>query len=196
MSFAYDGLLEVDPPEACLPPEEFMAIVEERIDIDHLGTQVVINATGLSNNCELTVDFGDDSEIRTYTLEQLPITYNYEESGRFRPEVTVIEYDDSGMVCNNSTTATANPAAFGIGLKLFPNPNQGNFQLDFELPDAGDVNIMVFDLAGRKVLMTRHRVTAGRQQLSLEVGKLPPGTYVLRMVGSGFTAAAKFQRIR
>ncbi|MFK8164698.1 MAG: T9SS type A sorting domain-containing protein [Lewinella sp.] len=196
VSFAYDGLLEVDPPESCLPADDFQEVVAQGIDIDHLGTRVMINAAGLSNNCELTVDFGDGSELRVYTLEQLPIIYDYQESGRFRPEVTVIEYDDSGMVCNNSTTATANPAAFGIGLKLYPNPNQGNFNLDFNLPQAGEVNIQVFDLAGRRVLSSRQRATAGQQQLRLEAGKLPPGTYVLKMVGSGFTAAAKFQRVR
>lgn len=196
VAFAYDGLLEIDPPETCLPADDFMALVAERIDIDHLGTRVVINATGLSNNCELTVDFGDDSEIRTYTLEQLPITYDYQESGRFRPQVTVIEYDDSGMECNTSTTATANPDAINIGLKLYPNPNQGRFKLDFHLPQAGEINVEVFDLAGRKVLIGRHRFNVGQQQLDLDAAHLPPGTYVLRMVGSGFVAAAKFQRVR
>jgi len=190
------GLLHCGPVNRCLPPAEFEEFTERSIDISRSGNDVEINAVGLNSNFELAVDFRDGTEEGPYTVAELPITYTYQSSGDFEPRVTLIEYDDNGSECNRFTTATANPAAEAIGLKLYPNPNEGRFTLDFNLPQAGDFTIAIFDLAGRKVLTEHHWLGTGQQQLTLRSDHLPTGTYLLRMVGSDFTAAAKFQRVR
>jgi len=64
------------------------------------------------------------------------------------------------------------------------------------LPRVGDFTVAIFDINGRKVQTSQHRLVAGEQQLMLGTNKLPPGAYFLRMAGSDFVATAKFQRIR
>jgi hypothetical protein len=195
VSFTYDGSIVIGPADPCLPNADFRELVDGALKVRYLGSRAIVAAPGLSVGSYVLVNFGDDTETIELSREQLPYTYSYSRSGNFQAEAWVVEYDADGQICNTSN-ATDNPAARGIGLKLFPNPNRGNFKLDFNLPMAGDFNIVVYDLTGRKVLTRQDRFNAGHQQLTLEAGNLPPGTYVLRMFGSGFTASAKFQRIR
>ena len=196
VSFVYEGSVRVTSLEACLSEYGFRGAVNEAVSIDHFGQQVVINAPSLNQGSKLIVDFMDGSSIQEYSTEALPISYEYEEPGDYEPRVTIEEYDDAGELCNRHTVATANPSAVAIGLNLYPNPNRGAFQLDFELPQSGGFDIAVFDINGRKVLSSQHRLTAGEQHLTLGTDKLPPGAYFLRMMGSDFVATAKFQRIQ
>jgi hypothetical protein len=197
VSFVYDGSIVIEPADVCISNEAFDELASASLKIRYLGRRVIIAAPGLSNNTIVVANFGDDTDTVELTREQLPYTHTYTRSGNFQTEARVVEYDDEGIMCNMfRPVATANPEASAIGLKLYPNPTQGNFQLDFNLPQAGEFTVAVFDFTGRKVLTQQHRFNAGQQQLTLEAGKLPPGTYLLRMVGSGFVAAAKFQRVR
>lgn len=195
-SDVYD-LRQCGPVDRCMPATAFAEFTERSIDINRLEDQVIINAVGLTSNFNLSVNFRDGSDEQGYTVDDLPIIYTYQTTVSEDPLVTLFEYDDAGLECNRfTTTATANPAAEAIGLKLYPNPNEGRFTLDFNLPQAGDFTIAIFDLAGRKVLTEHHWLGTGQQQLTLRSDHLPTGSYLLRMVGSDFTAAAKFQRVR
>jgi hypothetical protein len=54
--------------------------------------------------------------------------------------------------------------------------------VEFELVEAADVRLSVFDVLGREVrLVTDGARRAGPHVTSLNVGELSPGTYVVRL---------------
>jgi hypothetical protein len=91
--------------------------------------------------------------------------------------------------------ATA-PAARGLGLRVAPNPFNPATRIAFHLEHAGDVQLTLFDVAGRRVrAWSLAGLPAGEHQLPLlaeEHGKrLASGLYVLRLEAGGASARAR-----
>src|SRR5690606_22396137 len=65
----------------------------------------------------------------------------------------------------------------------YPNPFNPSTTLRFDLPEASDVHVEVFDLLGRRVLTTSPRsLPAGASRtLSLDAGTLASGAYLYRI---------------
>ena len=77
-------------------------------------------------------------------------------------------------------------------VKVYPNPNQGNFTVSFEAADAADAQVSLHDLAGRRVHSETVRVVAGSNQLPIQLNDVPAGLYFLRLqVGTLETAPIK-----
>lgn len=72
-------------------------------------------------------------------------------------------------------------------LKLYPNPTDGQFALDFYLKESAVLNAALFDAQGREVRRaTTDRLPAGDQTLTLDLAKgLAPGVYALRLEAGG-----------
>ncbi len=81
--------------------------------------------------------------------------------------------------------ATRAPVAHSrkIIASIQPNPTNGAFQLDFELPKPAEVSILVLDVHGKlfesKMLGQR---PAGQNQCSLDSETLPAGTYIIQLL--------------
>ena len=83
------------------------------------------------------------------------------------------------------------PVAFQESWNVYPNPVVGG---DLNLPTPGvqgNVEVEVYDLAGRRWMQEAFTMT-GERQLTLDVNDLAPGHYVVRMVQGGQSRAAKF----
>ena len=83
------------------------------------------------------------------------------------------------------------PVAFQESWNVYPNPVVGG---DLNLPTTGvqgNVEVEVYDLAGRRWMQEAFTMT-GERQLTLDVNDLAPGHYVVRMVQGGQSRAAKF----
>lgn len=72
-----------------------------------------------------------------------------------------------------------------------PNPVRSHAALEFELAEAAEVRLSVFDVLGREVsVLAEGPRRAGPHVAALEVGDLSPGTYVVRLT-AGSTARAQ-----
>ena len=83
------------------------------------------------------------------------------------------------------------PVVFQESWNVYPNPVAGG---DLNLPTTGvqgNVEVEVYDLAGRRWMQEAFTMT-GERQLTLDVNDLAPGHYVVRMVQGGQSRAAKF----
>lgn len=71
------------------------------------------------------------------------------------------------------------------GLSVYPNPTT-----DFLVISSSDVNatleIMLFDMQGRKVMDTTKLLSAG-EETRIDLGKLSPGNYLLKLSSADFT---------
>lgn len=65
---------------------------------------------------------------------------------------------------------------------VYPNPSAHAARVRYELPDAGHVRLTVYDALGREVLVAADgERPGGAHEAALDVGRLAPGVYHLRL---------------
>ena len=65
--------------------------------------------------------------------------------------------------------------------RVFPNPGNGQFTLNYEMIKPETAVIELMDLSGRKIFQTRKNATTGLQQIEFNHLLLPQGMYLLRL---------------
>jgi hypothetical protein len=97
---------------------------------------------------------------------------------------------DSMAVLNNCGSfhkrSVRKPAAMvqALQFNVYPNPNQGNFELNITTPEAGNLNITVTDLMGRTVYTNAHSIVTNTN-LPIHLDGAANGTYILKAEFNG-----------
>lgn len=79
-----------------------------------------------------------------------------------------------------------------LGLQVYPNPTNGQIQLDFTIEKAGDAQIQIFDLMGRSVLSQSFVAAPGQNHQQVQTENLLEGTYFLRLGMAQGSTTMKF----
>ncbi len=79
-----------------------------------------------------------------------------------------------------STSVTVIPGAT-LACNLFPNPNKGNFTLQYTSNLEDNLNVEVFDLDGQLMFKDEWKVAAGTNNKRLDISKLSSGVYLTRV---------------
>lgn len=66
-------------------------------------------------------------------------------------------------------------------LEIFPNPNQGRFQLRFDINMAGSANLVIFDGNGKLVFSGEVNTTDGKYQMEIDLSRESRGVYYLQL---------------
>ena len=90
-----------------------------------------------------------------------------------------------------STSATQNPDALRIGMRVWPNPVVSGAQMLVMLPEAGTYRLAAFDLSGRMAWETNLNLAAGEQALDIPAANWAPGVYYIGLSGGGISANVK-----
>jgi hypothetical protein len=150
----------------------------------------------------------DHQESRTVDLKS-PYTFTMQRAVKARnseeapgaPEIA--QADNSPrftLVISKVVTAIADesglPRAFALS-QNYPNPFNPSTTIKFELPEAADVQMEVFDLTGRKVAtLVQERRNAGYHQVNFNASRLASGMYILRMQTAGKTFVKKMTLLK
>ena len=92
--------------------------------------------------------------------------------------------NDSGTISSASVTICTQKATLGteqLGIadfKLFPNPSDGNFKIEFSSVSNLPVVVSVVDVLGRKVYQKQYETTANFSE-SIDLKKIMAGVYVV-----------------
>ena len=79
----------------------------------------------------------------------------------------------------------------------FPNPSRDHTTVRYELPEATEVQIAVYDLLGRRVATpVDGRKNVGRAQVQLRTQDLPSGTYILRLQAADQTRTQRLTVVK
>jgi hypothetical protein len=79
----------------------------------------------------------------------------------------------------------------------YPNPFNARTRITFELAQAGEVSLDVFDITGRLVrTLANGRMAAGTHEVSLDARDLPSGVYVYRLAAGDVVEAKKMVLIK
>ena len=106
--------------------------------------------------------------------------------------VTVVSCDgvDMSDPCDGVTVGTENeelPTEVALS-QNYPNPFNPQTTIDYALPKAGDVSLIVYDMLGREVdVLLDGPQAAGRHTVRFGANHLPNGTYVYRLVAADKT---------
>ena len=95
-----------------------------------------------------------------------------------QPEITFIPAAARGQ----NGIARENPSAFEA--RVYPNPFNGSFTVEFELVEASEVTIQLFDITGRitQVAYRTLQLEAGVHRLPVNGAGLPVGVYECRIL--------------
>ncbi len=87
--------------------------------------------------------------------------------------------------------AAGAPARFAIE-SIHPNPFNAAAEITFTLPSPGDVNLAVYDLAGRELThVTEGFHPAGRYRVEIDAGNWASGVYIVRLQRKGSVRMSK-----
>ncbi|MEL6256921.1 MAG: choice-of-anchor I family protein [Bacteroidota bacterium] len=108
---------------------------------------------------------------------------------------TIYEINDASSSANNSSSKVAEVPS--LRLNNYPNPFSDKTLIEFELPEAGQTSLEIYDLQGRKLKsLINAELTAGQHQVKWsgtdEAGNaLPSGAYLYRLQSNGFIQLKK-----
>ncbi|MFT7156641.1 MAG: hypothetical protein ACI8Q1_001656 [Parvicella sp.] len=79
-----------------------------------------------------------------------------------------------------------------VDLNLYPNPSNGQFELEFVMEEAGEVSYQIFDLGGKLITQSKLPFGEGVQQWTIkEQSKLRPGLYSLKIKGPSWASSKR-----
>ena len=114
----------------------------------------------------------DDIKIwkQDLTLEQSKNLYNHEKPG-----------GEGAKIVNKKKESELPEDDVQENIRVTPNPNGGNFNIDFALEVDGTLNISLFDLQGRQVYHDTKKLISGRHSIHVKAEQLSTGIYFLNL---------------
>lgn len=124
-------------------------------------------------------DFGDGS-----TSTQQNPTHQFVAMGTFSVCLTVSDGTCENTTCNSfvvSAPVEIEDEIFSEGVTVFPNPNNGEFAIDFDLPKAMNLTMDIVNITGQNVM---HRDLSGVlvHREPVDISRFSAGMYFLRVV--------------
>lgn len=88
------------------------------------------------------------------------------------------------------------PVEFAL-YQNYPNPFNPTTKIQYDLKEAGEVRIQIYDISGRLIqTLVNERKTAGRYRVSFNAGHLASGIYLMRMEAGAFLQIKKMTLIK
>jgi hypothetical protein len=114
----------------------------------------------------------DDIKIwkQDLTLEQSRTLYEQEKEG-----------DEGAKIANKKKASEVPEDDVQEDIRVTPNPNGGNFNIDVSLELDSNIHISLFDLQGRQVYHETKKLSSGRHSIHVKAEKLSSGIYFLNL---------------
>ena len=95
-------------------------------------------------------------------------------------EDTGVLNDWSLEICNSEPVLGVNNFVFDQ-FKIFPNPSDGRFRIQFNSENTGDVDVTLYDLLGRTVGERTFNNSDNAFDEEINFGRISSGLYILRV---------------
>ncbi len=95
--------------------------------------------------------------------------------------------EDTGVLNEWSLEICTSEPVLGVNnfvfdqFKIFPNPSNGRFRIQFNSDNTGDVDVLLYDLLGRKVAAKSFSDDANAFDEEVSFGSVSAGLYILRV---------------
>jgi len=138
--------------------------IERKTETTEFVTIGYVNGYGTTTDPQeySYIDENIETGIYFYRLKQIDFQGTYEYSD-------VIELDVKG------------PSHFALG-QNYPNPFNPSTQIEFRIPETGNVKLAVYNLVGEEVaLLVNGQVEAGVHEVTFNASNLPSGAYFYKL---------------
>ena len=152
---------------------------------DTVDLAVSGNVTFYSNpdiiSDSLIWDFGDG----TTDTAQNPV-HSYNSTGIYT--VALTSFKDTCSVMATSTVVVVNSSGFeefsveDLGLRIYPNPNTGQFTLEMDLEKKTKVSIKLYQITGQQIFAYEINNIAGNYNQQIDMSKLAKGIYYVQFI--------------
>ncbi|GAB4330957.1 MAG: hypothetical protein Kow00127_23040 [Bacteroidales bacterium] len=78
-----------------------------------------------------------------------------------------------------------------LSIQIYPNPASNRAVVSVNMTQSGPVVVEMYDLSGRLAATTQAELSAGMQSIDLNLGTLPKGTYLVRVIAGNMTGNSK-----
>jgi hypothetical protein len=112
------------------------------------------------------------------------------------PFKVVVDPDKRILRSDKVTALALNVPAYPAISFVGPVPTHAALTVQYTLDRDSDVNVQVFDIAGRRVLTQKTSGAAGLQTFDLNIGKLASGVYFVRLSTAQGNSAKRFVVVR
>ena len=134
---------------------------------------------------------GTTTEPRNYQFEDANL-----ETGSYTYRLKQIDFDGSFEHSNEVTIDAISPVQYEIA-QNYPNPFNPSTTIDFAIPDAGLVNITVYNELGEKVIeLVNSILPAGNHQIQFDARGLASGIYIAKMSAGEFSQTIKMNLLK
>lgn len=69
-----------------------------------------------------------------------------------------------------------------VQVKIFPNPNKQNLNVEIETSESKNISILLFDASGKNIIQEKFNIEMGNQTLQINTSLLAPGIYLLHIL--------------
>ena len=143
--------------------------------------------------------FVEIGEVNAAGNSSLPTSYSFTDQAPAGGNnyYRIRETDLDGKFMYSSLVILNYSAANHPGIRIYPNPARQTLNYVVTSPENSRSQAQITDLSGRLVISSPVQLSTGINSLSLEIGSLVPGVYVLRVIPqSGEPYYTRFQVIR
>ncbi|NML21762.1 DNRLRE domain-containing protein [Pseudoflavitalea sp. G-6-1-2] len=133
--------------------------------------------------------------MKSLTAHDPRVFWNSKEFGSNPPQLVV--NTTSALAGNSAAIESQHTASLrkSASIRMQPNPFKGTGVVYFQLPEAGQTHLAVFDLQGKQVaVLVNAKLNAGEHNVRFNSGGKGTGIYILRLIHNGKTTSAKVQQ--
>lgn len=128
-------------------------------------------------NVETNIEKGPNGEVRTFIFKQ----------AKEGAKPIIIRISEAGEMAERAVSKSApTKEKLDLGsLKVYPNPNSGKFNLDFQLDGKGKTEVSVTDISGKVVFSEVIENFSGAYHKELDLSSTPSGSYFVSVMQNG-----------
>ena len=165
--------------------------------IANLGTPTMVDltvnfdASGSTGANTYTWDFGDGNQGTGMNP-----THAYTSNGTYTVTLVVDGACGTDTLTQTVTIAGINieESLLGQTLNIYPNPNDGQFRVEFQMEGLKDVKVRMVDAIGKEVYFNEPGKVSGMYKENIDISENADGLYILQIITEEATISRKITK--